>query len=428
VTDILGAGSVAQVFILVQRKNCTALTFNTISYNVQYRLPISKLHGGHLVINRTTYLEKIRFQFDVHPVVAILGPRQCGKTTLAQIYADRFVDQTVTRFDLEDPIHLSRLTSPKLALSSLEGLVVIDEIQRSPGLFEILRVLADRKNNPARFLILGSASRDLIRQSSETLAGRIGYIELTPFSLEETGIEKIRDLWFAGGFPPSFLAKSEAISSAWRKAYISTFLERDIPNLGFSIPPAALRRFWMMLAHYHGQTINYSEFGRSFGASDNTIRRYMDLLASTFMIRQLPPWYENIQKRQVKAPKVYVRDSGIFHSLLGVETFSDLQFHPKLGPSWEGFAIETIIRHYGAEEGECYFWSVTGRSEIDLLIFSASRRIGFEIKHTDSPKITRSLKTAQEDLKIDELYIVYPGKDRFPMDRKILAAGLETMV
>ena len=380
------------------------------------------------MIDRPGYLEQIRFQFDVHPVVAILGPRQCGKTTLARMYADRFVNETLTRFDLEDPTHLSRLASPKLALAPLHGLVIIDEVQRLPGLFEVLRVLTDRGKNPARFLILGSASRDLIRQSSETLAGRIGYIELTPFSLEEAGIEKIRKLWFAGGYPPSFLAKSEEIGAAWRKSYISTYLERDIPNLGFFIPPAALRRFWMMLAHYHGQTVNYSELGRSFGASDNTIRRYLDLLSSTFMIRQLPPWHENIKKRQVKAPKIYIRDSGIFHSLLGVEQAAALQFHPKLGPSWEGFAMESIIRHYGAAEGECYFWSVYGRAELDLLIFSGSARVGFEIKHTDSPKITRSLRTAQEDLKIDELYIVYPGNERFPLDQGIYAAGLETLI
>lgn len=380
------------------------------------------------MIERQKYLQQIHFQFDVHPVVAILGPRQCGKTTLANMYADRFGNETVTRFDLEDPTHHSRLESPKLALESLQGLVIIDEVQRSPGLFEVLRVLVDRENNPARFLLLGSASRELIRQSSETLAGRIGHIELTPFSLEEVGEDNIASLWFSGGYPPAFLAKSEASGAAWRKAYISTFLERDIPNLGFSIPPAAMRRFWMMLAHYHGQTVNYSEIGRSFGASDNTIRKYLDLLSSTFMIRQLQPWYENIKKRQVKAPKIYIRDSGIFHTLLGVEHNKDLQFHPKLGPSWEGFAIETIIRHYGADEGESYFWSAYGRAELDLMIFKGTRRIGFEIKHTDTPRITRSLRTAREDLNVDELHIVYPGKERFPLDQGIEAVGLTSIL
>jgi predicted AAA+ superfamily ATPase len=380
------------------------------------------------MIDRPKYLKQIRFQFDAHPVVAILGPRQCGKTTLARMYADRFVNETVTRFDLEDPTHLSRLESPKLALEDLQGLVIIDEVQRSPGLFEVLRVLVDREDNPAQFLILGSASRDLIRQSSETLAGRIGHIELTPFSLDEVGKNNLANLWFAGGYPPSFLAKSEQIGATWRKAYISTFLERDIPSLGFSIPPVSLRRFWMMLAHYHGQTMNYSEFGRSFGASDNTVRRYLDLLSSTFMIRQLPPWHENIKKRQVKAPKIYIRDSGIFHTLLGVEQYEALRFHPKLGPSWEGFALETIIRHYDADPGDCYFWSVYGRAELDLLIFDGSRRIGLEIKHTDTPKITHSLRMAQDNLKIDELFIVYPGTERFPLDQGVYAAGLETFL
>ena len=379
------------------------------------------------MIDRPRYIQKIQFQFEVHPVIAILGPRQCGKTTLARMYADR-LDEPVIHFDLEDPTHLSRLETPKLALEALKGLVIIDEVQRLPGLFEVLRVLVDRTNNETRFLVLGSASRDLIRQSSETLAGRIGYIELTPLMLEEVGTDNLAGLWFSGGYPPSFLAKSDKTGSAWRKAYISTFLERDIPNLGFSIDPQALRRFWMMIAHYHGQTVNYSELGRSFGASDNTIRRYLDLLSATFMIRLLPPWHENIKKRQVKAPKIYFRDTGIFHTLLGIEHSEDLQFHPKLGPSWEGFAIETILGEYGAEQGEYYFWSVYGRAELDLLIFNGTERIGFEIKHTDSPKITRSLRTAKDDLKINKVFIVYPGMEQFPLDKNITAIGLSTFL
>lgn len=380
------------------------------------------------MLERSAYIEQVHFQFEVHPVVAILGPRQCGKTTLARMYADRYAREKVIRFDLEDPLHRARLEQPKLALQDLRGLVVIDEVQRAPGLFEILRVLVDRVDNPARFLILGSASRDLIRQSSETLAGRIGYIELTPFSLSEVGKENLNKLWSAGGYPPSFLAETEQIGAAWRKAYVSTFLERDIPALGIAIPATALRRFWMMLAHYHGQTMNYSEFGRSFGASDNTIRRYLDLLTSTFMVRQLSPWHENIKKRQVKAPKVYLRDSGILHTLLGIEDEEALRFHPKLGPSWEGFAIETLIRHYGAESGECYFWSAYGRAELDLLIVSGRWRIGFEIKHTDAPRVTSSLRIACEDLKIDEAYIIYPGEEVFQLDENIKAFGLSRIV
>ena len=377
------------------------------------------------MIDRPGYLEQIRFQFEVHPVVAVLGARQCGKTTLAGMYADRYASSPVTRFDLEDPTHLARLDSPKLALEGLHGLVVIDEVQRAPGLFEVLRVLVDRRDNPARFLILGSASRDLLRQSSETLAGRIGYIELAPFSVHEAGADQTDRLWLTGGYPPSFLAATDRASAAWRGSYISTFLERDIPALGFSIPPKALRRFWMMLAHYHGQTVNYSELGRSFGASDHTIRNYLDILESTFMIRQLPPWHENISKRQVKSPKMYIRDSGIFHSLLGIQDRQALMFHPKLGPSWEGFALESIIRLAQAGPGDCYFWSTHAGAELDLLVFdSSNKRIGYEIKHTDSPRMTKSLRVALTDLKLDAAYVVYPGAEKFPLDEKVQAVGL----
>ncbi len=382
-----------------------------------------------MIIRRAGYLDQISAQFEAHPAVAILGSRQCGKTTLARMYSDeRHAGGPVTRFDLEDPTHLARLESPKLALEDLEGLVIIDEVQRAPGLFEVLRVLIDREDNPARFLILGSASRDLIRQSSETLAGRIGYIELNPFSLDEVGVEHTRRLWFHGGYPRSFLAGTEAAALLWRKAYITTFLERDIPNLGIALPAAALRRFWMMLAHYHGQTVNYSAIGRSFQASDKTVRSYIDLLCSTFMMRRLAPWYENVGKRQVKAPKLYFRDSGLFHTLLGLEKEADLQFHPALGPSWEGFALETVIRRHNADSQECYFWSAYGRAELDLLIFRGGRRLGFEFKHTDRPAATHSLRTARADLKVDELYVVYPGKERFKLGPGIQAAGLGTLI
>lgn len=378
-------------------------------------------------MERPGYLKKISAAFDVHPVVAILGPRQCGKTTLARMFSQAYSNEAVTVFDLEDPTHLARLETPKLAFQDLRGLVIIDEIQRAPGLFEVLRVLVDRKHNPSRFLILGSASRDLIRQSSETLAGRISHIELTPFSLDEVGINDRERLWSRGGYPPSFLAKTEQISSQWRKSYIATFLERDIPSLGITIPPVSLRRFWMMLAHYHGQLVNYSELGRSFGAADNTIRRYLDILSSTFMVRVLQPWFENIKKRQVKSPKIYFRDSGIFHALIGVNSASQLRFHPKLGSSWEGYAIEEIVRKYDAEPEDCYFWSVYGRAELDLLILKDTKRIGFEVKYSDSPKVTRSLLTAQQDLSIDELFLVYPGNETFPVHDGIQAVGLSIL-
>ena len=287
-------------------------------------------------MERPRYRHRISELFEVHPTVAILGPRQCGKTTLARAYAQGYGTGPVTLFDLEDPTDAALLDNPKLALQDLSGLVILDEIQRAPSLFEVLRVLVDRDANPCRFLVLGSASRDLIRQSSETLAGRIAHMELTPFSLTETGSDAVQRLWLRGGFPPSFLARSEAASTQWRKAYISTFLERDIPSLGIDIAPQSLRRFWAMITHYHGQLVNYSELGRSFGVADTTVRRYLDVLSATFMVRQLPPWFENIKKRQVKRPKLYLRDSGIFHNLLGVTDRTALHRHPKLGPSWEG--------------------------------------------------------------------------------------------
>lgn len=378
-------------------------------------------------MDRPAYLQKIEAAFDVHPVVALLGPRQCGKTTLARVFAKASAAD-VTEFDLENPTHLARLQEPMLALQELKGLVVIDEVQRAPGLFEVIRVLVDRENNPARFLILGSASRDLIQQSSETLAGRIAHIELTPFLASEVGSASIKTLWLRGGFPLSFLAKNEANSAAWRKSYIATYLERDIPALGIQIPAPTLRRFWLMLTHYHGQIVNYSELGRSFGIADTTARKYIDILSATFMLRQLPPWHENLKKRQVKSPKIYLRDSGLLHTLLGVDDAKSLSFHPKLGASWEGFAMEQIIQLYQAEEGECYFWSAYGRAEVDLLLVKGGKRLGFEIKHTSTPKVTTSLVTAQEDLGIDELIVVFPGQDSFPLTETIRAVGLETLI
>lgn len=375
-------------------------------------------------VDRPRYLDLIDQHFDVHPVVAILGPRQCGKTTLARMYAERYPPIPTTRFDLEDPTDLAALANPKLALQGLEGLVVIDEIQRAPGLFQVLRVLVDRPGQRARFLILGSASRDLIRQSSESLAGRIGHLELAPFGLDEVGCTALDQLWLRGGYPPSFLARSDAESGQWRKSYVGTFLERDLPALGISIPPETLRRFWMMLAHYHGQTVNFSELGRSFGAADTTVHRYLDILTGTFMVRQLHPWFENIGKRQVKAPKLYLRDSGLFHTLLGIRDKDELRRHPKLCASWEGLAIESLIRHQGAAEGECYFWSTHSGAELDLLIVVEGRRIGYEVKYTETPRATRSMQTARTDLRLDELHLVYPGERCFPLADGIDALGL----
>lgn len=372
-------------------------------------------------MKRDKYLEKIRKAFRTHPVVAILGPRQCGKTTLARQYIKENDDTHV--FDLEDPADLEILKNAKTALDPLSGLIVLDEIQRAPDLFTVLRVLVDQVDANRQFLILGSASRELLQQSSETLAGRIAYIELPPFALFEA--DDTQKLWIRGGFPRSYLSDSIEDSLYWRKQYVSTFLERDIPNLGIRIPPASLRRFWMMLAHYHGQIFNSTEIAASLGTSDTTARRYLDILTGTFMIRQLTPWIENLKKRQVKTPKIYFRDSGIFHTLSEVTDYKSLLHHPKLGASWEGFAIEEIIRQIGAEPEECFFWGVHNSTELDLLILKDGKRLGFEFKFSDAPKLTASMKTALTDLHLDELTVIYPGTKSYTLADKITVKPLK---
>lgn len=367
---------------------------------------------------RQFFLKKIGQAFQVTNVVAILGPRQCGKTTAAKQYIEKqssFPKQNY--FDLENYRDRERLSDPLLSLSSLSGLIVIDEIQRAPDLFETLRVLVDNKELDQHYLILGSASRDLIAQSSETLAGRITYLELTPFMFDE--IHQMEKLWIRGGYPLSVLGASDDISVAWRKGYIKTFLERDIPALGINIPPEQLRRFWMMLAHYHGNMFNASELGRSLGVSHKIMKEYVDILTGTFMVRQLQPWYENIGKRQIKTPKIYIRDSGIFHTLIGVNTNSDLLVNPKLGASWEGFALEQIIFYMDAQQEECYFWGTHQQAELDLLIIKNGKRLGFEIKYSGAPKLTKSMQIAQEDLSLDALTVVYPGDVEYPLTKDI---------
>lgn len=378
-------------------------------------------------MERKHYLAKIDLQLSIHPVCAILGARQVGKTTLAQEYAAYAFNNDVHFFDLENPLALQELENPMLALSNVaERLIVIDEIQRRPDLFPILRVLVDRFKEKKKFLILGSASRDLIRQSSETLAGRIGYIELTPFTVFET--HDIKKLWLRGGFPLSYLAVNDEKSYLWRQNYITTFLERDIPNLGFDIPAPQLHRCWLMLAHYHGQTFNASELARSLGVSDHTVRKYVDILASTFMIRSLTPWFENIQKRQVKSPKIYFRDSGIFNALLGIENEAQL-FHsnPRLGAFWEGFALEEINCVFQTRPEEAYFWATQGNAELDLLIVKDGKRIGFEFKYGDAPSTTKSMHIALQDLQLDHLGVIYPGDRIFPMTETITAYGFDTV-
>lgn len=374
-------------------------------------------------MKRESYLKKIAFGFEVNPVVAILGPRQCGKTTLAQQFiAEHPGFRKENYFDLENDRDIQRLKDPMLALSQLSGLIVIDEIQKIPQLFPSLRVLIDNRELDQKYLILGSASRDLIRQSSETLAGRIGYLELTPFSYSET--HEMDKLWLRGGYPLSFLAKNENVSVSWRNSFVKTYLERDIPDLGIDIPTENLRRFWMMLAHYHGNVFNASEIGRSMGLSHNTIKYYADILSGTFMIRQLQPWFENLGKRQVKSPKIYMRDSGIYHTLLGVNTLSDLLINPKLGASWEGFALEEIIKHHGAEQEECYFWATHQKAELDLLLLKNGKRLGFEFKYTDAPKRTKSMAIAEEDLKLDSLTVIYPGDVNYHLSETVKVIGL----
>lgn len=353
------------------------------------------------------------------PAVAIIGPRQCGKTTLARQFS-RGWKGSKHLFDLEDPSHLARLDEPMLALEDLRGLVVIDEIQRRPDLFPVLRVLVDRKED-VRFLILGSASRDLLAQSSETLAGRISYIELTGFTTELIPAKQHKKLWVRGGFPLSFLARGDEESFIWRKEFVSTFLERDIPALGFRIPANTLRRFWTMLAHYHGQRFNASEIGRSLGFSDTAIRHHLDILAGTFMIRQLKPWITNTKKRLVKSPKVYFRDTGILHSLLAIKSMDDIAAHPRLGASWEGFALEQFISHLALTDDEVYFWGVHSGAELDLVFQRGERLYGVELKYADAPRVTSSIKNAMKDLDIEKLWVVHPGKESFPLGKNINA-------
>jgi predicted AAA+ superfamily ATPase len=378
-------------------------------------------------MERKAYLMLIERYFENHPVVALLGPRQCGKTTLANmLVSGKKGFNKENYFDLENPLDMQRLSNPVLALTPLKGLVVIDEVQRHPELFPVLRYIVDQKSSDKKFLVLGSASLDLVKRSCESLAGRIAYVELTPFALSE--VEDQDKLWIRGGFPRSYLAASEEASLDWREFFIRTFLEQDIPSFGISIPAASLRRFWTMLAHYHGNIFNASEIGRSFGASDVTMKKYLDILTGTFMIRQLLPWFENIGKRQVKAPKIFFRDSGIFHSLLHIDSSSALRLHPKLGASWEGFALEEIIRFYGARAHECYFYATYSGSEIDLIIQHKGKLLGFEFKYTDKPSVTKSMRIVLSDLKLDHLYVIYPGNISFELDEKITARGIKSLL
>lgn len=364
-------------------------------------------------IRRAPELEILKKLVKDNPVVCILGPRQCGKTTLSRQFV-RLWKGKVTIFDLEDPRDLQRLQEPLLTLEGLEGLVVIDEIQRCPELFPVLRVLVDRSKK-TKYLILGSASKDLIRQSSESLAGRISYLEIGGFYLKHIGTKNLERLWIRGGFPRSYLAPTETTSFRWRQDFISTFLERDIPQLGFKIPALSLRRFWGMLAHYHGQVFPASEIGRSLGISDHSAQRYLDLLSGTFMVRQLKPWYYNTKKRLIKRPKVYFRDSGILHALLSLENKKEVLSHPKLGASWEGFVLEEVIKHLGLREEEVFFWGVHTGAELDLVFKKKGRLYGVEIKYAQAPSLTASIRSALLELSLAHLWVVYPGDKNYSL-------------
>lgn len=376
-------------------------------------------------MKRLIYLEQINRHFKIQPICAILGARQVGKTTLARQFAAEY-HKKVEFFDLENPIHLASLESPLLTLSQHDDcLIVIDEIQRRPDLFPVLRVLVDDPIKKYTFLILGSASQDLIRQSSETLAGRIGYIHLPPFTLFE--MPDSSKLLIRGGFPRSYLADSNEDSFLWREGFINTFLERDLPSFGFDISAQLMHRFWMMLCFYHGQTFNASEIAHSLMVSDKTIKKYLDILEGTFMIRVLQPWSENIKKRQVKTPKIYFKDSGIFNTLSSIHSINELVKTPKIGPLWEGFALEQIINCLQLRSQDCYFWSTQNEAELDLLTFKDGKRLGFEFKYTDSPKSTKSMHVALQDLNLDHLYLIFPGAAQFPLQDKITACGLDSI-
>lgn len=378
------------------------------------------------MIERKSHLATLRRLLGQFPVVGLLGARQVGKTTLAGLVAKSFKG-TVTWFDLEDPRAIARLADPMLALEELQGLVILDEIQHRPDLFGSLRVLADRRPIRARFLVLGSASPNLLRQSSESLAGRIAYHDLPGLSLAEVGHDKSARLWLRGGFPRSFVNRTEAGSFTWRESFVRTFLERDVRLLGIEAGLQAMHRFWSMLAHYHAQLWNSSEIGRSMAMSDTTVRSYLDRMSDAFVMRELQPWHENLNKRQVRSPKIYVRDSGMLHTLLGIHTAGELNVHPKSGASWEGFVIEQAIQSLGAASSECHFWRTHTGAELDLLIIRGQRRIGIEVKRTTEPTVTPSMRIALDDLKLTELHVVHAGDTTFPLSKDVRAVALKDL-
>jgi hypothetical protein len=379
------------------------------------------------MIERHQELRCLRGLLERHPVVGLVGARQVGKSTLARALRATWAGPSV-HFDLENPEDLVRLADPMLALKGLEGLIVLDEIQRLPDVFQTLRVLVDRNGSPSRFLVLGSASPDLLRQSAETLAGRIAYRQLGGFSLDEVGVPALPTLWLRGGFPRSFCTGTDRESHEWRSAFVQTFLERDLPQLGVGVGATTMRRFWVMLAHWHGQIWRATEFARSFGVADTTVRGYLDRLTAALVVRQLKPWHENIAKRQVRSPRVYISDSGLLHALLNLRTMEDVEAHPKVGASWEGFVLEQLVHQLGAESTECFFWATHAGAELDLLVVRGRRRIGFEVKRTVAPRVTPSMRAAAQDLKLDQLLVLHAGEHSFPLAPGIDAVSVSRLL
>ncbi len=379
------------------------------------------------MIDRELHARQIAGLLKRFPVVAILGARQVGKTTLAASIAPALSNH-ISRFDLENPSDLARLADPMLALQEPKGLVVLDEVQRRPGLFPVLRVLADRKPVRTRFLVLGSAAPDLLRQSSESLAGRIAYYELPGLAVREVSFEHADRLWVRGGFPKSFLSRSDRESMAWRQSFIRTFLERDLPALGVNVAADTMRRFWSMIAHHHAQLWNASEIGRSFGVADTTVRNYLDKLTDALVVRQLKPWHENLGKRQVKSPKIFIRDSGLLHALLNLPTKRDIEGHPKLGASWEGFIIDQLVQQLGVSPEETYHWRTHQGAELDLLVVRGGLRLGFEVKRTVAPTLTPSMRSAMHDLKLKSLTVVHAGDQTFPLAKQVQAVAFRDVL
>lgn len=371
------------------------------------------------MVPRPRYVEELHTALRRAPVVALLGPRQSGKTTLARALTQA---ADAAWLDLEAPADLARLENPQLYLESLRGLVVLDEVQVRPDLFPLLRVLADRPGPPARFLLLGSASPEIVRRTSESLAGRVESVELSGFDASEVGKGDLERLWLRGGFPRSFLADSEADSLAWRRSFVRTLLERDVPQLGVGTAAESLRRFWTMLAHWHGQLWNASSVGRALGAADKTARSYLDLLTGTYLVRQLRPWHANLAKRQVRSPKVYIRDTGLLHTLLGIPDRDGLFGHPGVGASWEGFCLEQVLHAVGSDEA--HFWATHAGAEIGLVFPLRGRLHGVEAKWREQPRMTRSLHVAIEDLGLEHVWLVYPGRERFPLHERVTALPL----